>query len=98
MEEHLSRPQYAFLMNLAIQEGTPYFTFNVPNTVCNECGHISKHRLLKCPKCGSENVDYATRVIGYLTRVSRWSQERQEEHKRRYYADGGIPSREVCGD
>ena len=86
LNEHLSKEQYKFLMNLAIKEGTPYFTFNVPNTICNDCGHISKHRLMKCSQCGSDNLDYATRIIGYLTRVSKWSQERQEEQKRRYYA------------
>ena len=88
LDEHLSKSQYKFLLNLAIREGTPYFTFNIPNTVCNDCSHISKHKLDKCPKCGSDNIDYATRVIGYLTRVSKWSAERQEEHKRRYYANG----------
>ncbi len=102
LDEHLSKAQYQFLLNLAIREGTPYFTFNIPNTVCNECGHISKHKLNKCPKCGSENIDYATRVIGYLTRVSKWSAERQEEHKRRYYAVGtgsqigGYVNDQVC--
>ena len=34
-------------------------------------------------KCNSENIDYATRVIGYLTKVSKWSLERQAEFKRR---------------
>lgn len=83
LKDHLSKTQYEFLMKYAIEQGTPYFTFNVPNTVCNECGYISKHYLDKCPKCGSEDVDYATRVIGYLTRVSKWSLERQDEFKRR---------------
>ena len=41
-----------------------------------------------CPKCGSENLDYASRVIGYLTLISAWSMKRQEEAKRRYYAHG----------
>ena len=86
LDEHLSKPQYEKLLNYAIKTGCNYFTFNIPNTICNECGHISKHRLQKCPKCGSENLDYATRIIGYLTRVSKWSQERKEEHERRYYA------------
>ena len=86
LEEHLSKEQYRFLMNLAVMEGTPYYTFNVPNTICNDCGHISKHHLDKCPVCGSENIDYATRIIGYLTRVSKWSTERKKEHDRRYYA------------
>lgn len=85
LDEHLSKPQYENLLQLAIKTGCNYFTFNIPNTICNKCGYISKHRLNKCPKCGSEDLDYATRVIGYLTRVSKWSQERKEEHARRFY-------------
>ena len=86
LDEHLSKEQYKFLLKYAIVTGCNYFTFNIPNTICNECGHISKHRLEKCPKCGSDNLDYATRVIGYLTRVSKWSADRQAEHARRFYA------------
>ena len=67
LEEHLSKSQYAFLLKLAVQEGTPYFTFNIPNTICNDCGYISKHKLCKCTLCGGENLDYATRVIGLTT-------------------------------
>ena len=74
------------LMDVAVQEDTPYFTFNVPNTVCNDCGFISKHNLKKCPHCGSENLDYLTRVIGYLKRISNFSQPRQEEANKRFYA------------
>ena len=88
LDEHLSKPQYENLLKLAIKTGCNYFTFNIPNTVCNKCGHISKHRLDKCPECGSDDLDYATRVIGYLTRVSKWSQERKEEHARRFYYKG----------
>ena len=85
LEEHLSKDQYERLLKYAIQTGCNYFTFNIPNTVCNDCNYISKHKLDRCPKCGSENLDYATRIIGYLTRVSKWSQERKEEHARRFY-------------
>lgn len=92
LEEHLTEKQYVFMMNYAVRTGCNYFTFNIPNTVCNDCGHISKHKLDCCPKCGSENVDYATRIIGYLTLVSKWSEERKKESKRRYYAGGT----EVC--
>ena len=80
--------QYRLLLDVAIRTGCNYFTFNVPNTLCRDCGHISKHRLKKCPKCGSENLDYATRVIGYLKLVSRFAAERQEEEHRRYYGKG----------
>lgn len=86
LDEHLSYDQYMFLMKYAVKTGCPYFTFNIPNTVCNDCGHISKHMTKKCEKCGSENIDYATRIIGYLKLISKWSAERQKESKRRYYA------------
>lgn len=88
LKEHLSHDQYANVMRYAIKTGCNYFTFNIPNSICNDCGYIEKHRFNKCPKCGSENVDYAVRVIGYLVRVSKWSKERQEEAKKRYYAPG----------
>ena len=86
LSEHLTKFQYEHLMNVAIKTGCPYFTFNVPNTVCKDCGHISKHYLDKCPECGSEHVDYATRVIGFLKLVSKFSLQRQKEEKNRYYA------------
>ena len=86
LEEHLSKQQYAQLLKVAAQEGCNYFTFNIPNTVCNDCGHIDKRYLHECPKCGSKNIDYMTRIIGYLKRVSNFSQPRQEEAARRFYA------------
>lgn len=86
LAEHLTKEQYLNLMHTAIKTGCSYFTFNIPNTICNDCGHISKHRLSKCPKCGSTNLDYATRVIGYLKRISNFSEQRQKEAAKRYYA------------
>ena len=86
LEEHLSKAQYLQLLKVAANEGCNYFTFNIPNTICNECGCIDKRYLHECPKCHSKNVDYMTRIIGYLKRVSNFSQARQEEASRRYYA------------
>ena len=85
--EHLSKAQYRQLLNVAAHYGTNYFTFNCRNTVCNDCGYISKDTLTVCPKCGSHNLDYLTRVIGYLKRVSSFSEMRQEEAEHRYYAE-----------
>jgi ribonucleoside-triphosphate reductase len=85
LEEHLSQAQYRQLLRVAAQEGCNYFTFNIPNTVCNDCGHIDKRYLHECPECHSKNLDYLTRVIGYMKRVSSFSQARQEEAERRYY-------------
>ena len=92
LEEHLSQSQYRQLLKVAAKEGCNYFTFNIPNTVCNECGHIDKRYLKECPKCHSGNVDYMTRIIGYLKRVSNFSSARQQEAHRRFYA--GAASRD----
>ena len=86
LEEHLSKEQYRQLLRVAAQEGCNYFTFNIPNTICNKCGHIDKRYLKECPVCHSTDIDYMTRVIGYMKRVSNFSQARQEEEHRRYYA------------
>lgn len=86
LDEHLSKQQYMHLIKVAAQEGCNYFTFNIPNTVCNECGHIDKRNLNECPTCNSKNLDYLTRVTGYMKRVSNFSQSRQKEAEQRHYA------------
>ena len=91
LEEHLSQSQYRQLLRVAAKEGCNYFTFNIPNTICNTCGHIDKRYLHECPKCGSHDVDYATRIIGYMKRVSSFSQPRQQEAARRFYYNANRP-------
>lgn len=86
LDEHLSQKQYRQLLRIAAIEGCNYFTFNIPNTVCNDCGQIDKHHLKACPSCKSTNIDYLTRIIGYLKRVSSFSDARQKEADLRHYA------------
>ncbi len=86
LDEHLSKKQYAHLLNVAAMEGCNYFTFNIPNTVCNSCGYIEKQKMSNCQKCGSDKIDYLTRVIGYMKRVSNFSKPRQYEASKRYYS------------
>jgi ribonucleoside-triphosphate reductase len=86
LESHLTKEQYRQLIRVAAHEGCNYFTFNIPNTICNDCNHIDKRYLTECPVCHSKNVDYLTRVIGYMKRVSNFSAARQEEATRRFYA------------
>lgn len=85
LEDHLSQEQYRHLLRVAADEGCNYFTFNIPNTVCNKCGHIDKRYLKECPECHSDDIDYLTRVIGYMKRVSNFSAARQKEAARRFY-------------
>jgi ribonucleoside-triphosphate reductase len=85
LSHYLSFEQYRQLLKVASEYGCSYFTFNIRQTVCNECGHISKNTLEVCPKCGGKNLDYLTRIIGYLKRVSSFNEARQIEAKMRYY-------------
>ena len=85
LEEHLDKTQYRALLDIAAKIGCSYLTFNIPNTVCNKCGHISKHKEAVCEKCGSTDLDYITRVIGYAKRVSKYSEAREKEARRRVY-------------
>ena len=64
LDHHLDREQYWKLLNYAAEAGCQYFTFNIPNAECQECGFITKVPIKECPKCGSTNVDLYDRVIG----------------------------------
>lgn len=85
LNEHLSKEQYRYLLNFAAKNGTSYFTFNIKTSVCNDCGFVSKNTLDKCPKCGSTNIDYLTRIIGYLKRIKNFSEPRQIEASKRVF-------------
>lgn len=85
LDTHLSKEQYKGLMKAAREYGCNYFTFNVPMTKCLDCNHVVNGPVGKCPKCGSTNIDYYTRVIGFLTPISNWSPERKQEFFERLY-------------
>lgn len=90
LAEHLSKEQYAKFLRNAIIANCSYLTVNVPNTICNECGYISKHMLNECPKCKSKLLDFLTRIIGYLKRISAFSEPRQKEEAKRHYDKRGL--------
>ena len=85
LSEHLSKKQYMRLLEFAAKNGCQYFTFNIPNCECDECGFIAKQPFDVCPKCGSTHVSLWDRIIGYLTKISNWSEGRQIEQKTRVY-------------
>lgn len=87
LDAFLSKKQYRLLMDVAVKAGCNYWTYNIPATICNDCGCRDKRYLHECPKCGSKNLDYETRIIGYLRRVSNFSEARQLEASRRYYGN-----------
>lgn len=85
LDEALPESGYRSLLDIAAQTGCNYFCVNVRITICNECGHIDKRTLHACSACGSHDIDYGTRVIGYLKRVSAFSSGRRKEHALRHY-------------
>lgn len=85
LEQKMTKEGYLNLFNTAACTGTNYFCTNVAVTCCNECGYIDKRTLHECSQCGSTDVDWATRIIGYLKKVTNWSKDRQKEHKKRFY-------------
>ena len=88
LEDHLSKEQYLKLIDFAIANGTNYFTFNIPNSKCGDCGYITKHPITECPKCHSKNITQYTRVIGYLRPIKSFGKDRQIEANKRVYSKG----------
>lgn len=86
LEDHLSKEQYLKLIEFAVKEGTNYFTFNIPNSKCDDCGYITKHPITECPKCHSKNITQYTRVIGYLRPIKSFGKDRQIEASKRVYS------------
>lgn len=87
LDAHLSKEQYKKLMHIAMENGTNYFTFNIPMSKCKKCGHVVNAPVKECPKCHSKNIRYYTRIIGYLTGVDNWSEAMQKEFGDRYFSD-----------
>lgn len=86
LEDHLSKEQYLKLIDFTIANGTNYFTFNIPNSKCDDCGYITKHPITECPKCHSKNITQYTRVIGYLRPIKSFGKDRQIEASKRVYS------------
>lgn len=86
LDSHLSKTQYDKILKYAAEVGCKYFTFNVPNCECEDCGYIAKQPFDVCPKCGSKNVSLWDRIIGYITKIKNWSTGRQIEQKTRVYS------------
>ena len=88
LDDHLSKTQYLKLIDIAIANGTNYFTFNIPNSKCEDCGHVVKKPVSTCHKCGSQHITQYTRVIGYLRPIKTFGQDRQIEAAKRVYSNG----------
>ena len=85
LNEILTKQQYVKILSIAVSSGCNYFCINVKSTICNDCHFVNKETKQICTKCGSKNIDYATRIIGYLKRITSFGQGRRKEHELRSY-------------
>ena len=89
LEQLPTAPQARKLIEAAAKLGVPYWTTNVLCTICKKCGRIDPvTRYDNCHYCGSKELDYGTRVIGYLKPISCFSAGRQQEAELRKYMKG----------
>lgn len=86
LQDHLSKEQYLKLIDFAVSQGTNYFTFNIPNSQCDDCRFITKHPIKVCPKCGGSHITQYTRIIGYLRPITAFGSDRKIEAEERTYS------------
>ncbi|WP_297069516.1 anaerobic ribonucleoside triphosphate reductase [Thermococcus sp.] len=63
-----------------------YWSYTPAITVCNACGYSTTGLHTHCPRCGSENVEVWSRIIGYYRPLKNWNPFRKKEFwSRRHY-------------
>ncbi len=64
-----------------------YWSYTPAITVCNSCGYSTTGLYTHCPRCGSENVEIWSRIIGYYRPLKNWNPFRRREFwTRRHYS------------
>ncbi len=66
-------------MKIATKTQTGYFAFTKDMTVCLDCSHVTMGLREECEKCHSKNLDYISRITGYLQSVSGWNEGKKQE-------------------
>lgn len=88
LAENPSQETWTKIVDFITKVGCNYFCWNIKSTCCEntQCGYINKNTTNHCVKCGTQDVSWATRVIGYLKKTKSFSEARQiEEGYRKYY-------------
>jgi anaerobic ribonucleoside-triphosphate reductase len=66
-------------LKIAKKTQTGYYAFTKDMTVCTDCSHVTMGLMEECEKCGSKNLDYISRITGYLQAVSGWNEGKKQE-------------------
>ena len=68
------------MVNYITDQGVTYFAFN---TKIQACKHNHAFYGDTCPECGEPVESEYTRIVGFMTKISSWSDKRREEYKLR---------------
>jgi anaerobic ribonucleoside-triphosphate reductase len=75
---------YKLTKRIATQTNVGYYAYTKDLTICNSCGMVSSLMSKLCPNCGSDNVEWWSRVTGYYQAVSGWNEGKKTELRDRY--------------
>jgi len=75
---------YKLTKRIATQTQVGYYAYTKDLTVCNNCGTVSPLMNKLCPNCGSDNVEWWSRVTGYYQAVSGWNEGKKRELQDRF--------------
>lgn len=78
IDGNITATQAKTLINKAVKSGMEHFAMNATYIECKDCHHVHKGKFTKCPDCGSEKLDFYSRIIGYFSRIGGWSKPRRE--------------------
>ena len=93
-ENNVSDETFLNLIKATFKSGTIYFAFNKLLCICAECGKIFTSNKAdmdalseKCPSCGSDKLEHAIRIVGFIRKFSSFSEGRRKEVKQRVFYD-----------
>ena len=81
---------YELTKKIATKTAIQYFAFTKDLSVCKNCNFTVGGLTDECPKCGSTNIEWWSRITGYYQNVAGWNKGKLEElaERRRYGTSG----------
>jgi len=75
---------YKLTKRITTKSNIGYFAYTKDLTICSDCGKVTSPIFEKCPYCGSNKVEWWSRVTGYYQAVSGWNKGKKQELMDRY--------------
>ena len=60
-----------------------YVSYTPTQSICLDCGYRTTQTIWSCPKCGSNNIEQWTRIVGYYRPLRQFNPGRRAEFKAR---------------